>query len=312
MTLLVLLTAMACIAAPLLTYSLSLAALGLPHVLVELRYVQRRFGQRVMRRTAVAMAALLLGVVGLRVARNLGWTVPTSWELLLVVALVAVVLPALGWRWRGFGVVLVVTGLLGALVSPLHSLLLLAVLHNLTPVGFLAEVLSGQRRRNAMALGTLLFVGIPLLIATGLPFDLLSLWSWTAPDLSFLPTGPLSSQLGAYLPPEWQDRPWATHAFSGVVFAQCMHYAAVLHVLPRLQHGVHTPRFGFGVVLLTAGLFLLFVGNFADGRRWYGVLAAVHAWVELPILLLAFGTLRPGAVPRGLEAAVAGLPRTLP
>ena len=101
MTLFILLTAMACIAAPLLIYSLSLALLGLPHVLVELRYVQQRFGRRVMRRTAAAMGALLLGVVGLRVARNLGWSAPFSWELFLVIGLVAVVLPALGWRWRG-------------------------------------------------------------------------------------------------------------------------------------------------------------------------------------------------------------------
>ncbi len=149
-----------------------------------------------------------------------------------------------------------------------------------------------------MLWGALLFLGVPLLIATGLPFDLLSLWGWTAPDMSFLPTGPLSAHLGAYLPPELQGRPWAAHAFTGVVFAQCMHYAAVLHVLPRFQGGVTTPRFGVGVVVVTAALFLLFAGDFADGRRWYGVAAAVHAWVELPILMLAFGS-RPMVSPCG-------------
>ena len=57
---LVLLTAVACVVWPLATYTTTLAVLGLPHVLVELRYVQRRFGARLARGTAASMAALAM------------------------------------------------------------------------------------------------------------------------------------------------------------------------------------------------------------------------------------------------------------
>ena len=290
MTVALLAIALACVALPLATYTTTLAVLGLPHVLVELRYIQCRFGARVARSTAAAMGVLLLAVVGLRVARNLGaWTGDGRWELGLIGLLVLAVLPALGWRWRGAGLVLAGTAGVFALFSPSHALLFLAVTHNLTPLGFLAEVLSGARRRRALLIGVTLFIGVPLLIATGAPFRLLALWGWTAPDLSLLPTGPLASHFAAYLPSTWRGEPWAGHAFTGVVFAQCMHYAAVLHVLPRLQRGVRSMPMGAFVALATCGLLLLFVGDFSEGRRWYGVAAAVHAWVELPILLLAFG-----------------------
>ena len=45
------------------------------------------------------------------------------------------------------------------------------------------------------------------------------------------------------------------------------------------------------LVLVGAGALLgvLFWVDFAGARRGYGTLAAVHAWVELPLLLLALG-----------------------
>jgi hypothetical protein len=41
------------------------------------------------------------------------------------------------------------------------------------------------------------------------------------------------------------------------------------------------------VGLAGAVAFVAFVADFAGARAWYGVIAAVHAWVELPVLLLA-------------------------
>ena len=82
-----------------------------------------------------------------------------------------------------------------------------------------------------------------------------------------------------------------------MVFAQCMHYAAVLHVLPRLVGAPPSgsppsgaPSFVLATVVLTLVLLALFAYDFKEGRSWYGLAAAVHAWVELPILLLAFGS----------------------
>jgi hypothetical protein len=42
------------------------------------------------------------------------------------------------------------------------------------------------------------------------------------------------------------------------------------------------------------GSLLLFAWSFRDARAAYGVLAAVHAWVEVPILLLALAPDRRG------------------
>lgn len=297
----VLATAVAATALPLLTYSLSLAVFGLAHVAAELRYVGRRFGGRVRGGLLVGMCLLLVAVVGLRVAQQAGlWqgTARLQTELLVVLALAGLALPAL---LRGAGVPLGI-GLgvaallgLGLLVSPMGTALLLACLHNLTPVGFLAEALRGPGRRRALALAGVVFLGVPALIATGLPAAGLDALGVRAPDLSLLPTGPLSAQLGAYLPRALHGEAWAPHAFSALVFAQCMHYAAVLHVLPRIADAGAAPperasaRWMWRGLTLLVGATLLgvFLVDFKTARGWYGIFAAVHAWSEVPLLLLA-------------------------
>jgi hypothetical protein len=53
---------------PLAAYSVALAAFGLPHVLSELRYVDRRFGRRLERGLVVTVLAMLTGIVAIRAA----------------------------------------------------------------------------------------------------------------------------------------------------------------------------------------------------------------------------------------------------
>lgn len=297
----VVLTALAATAWPLLTYSLSLALFGLAHVAAELRYVGRRFGSRVQGGLLVGLCVLLAAVVGLRLAQQTGiWTGTTrlQTELAVVVGLAALALPVL-LRRAGLplGIGIGVTALLavGLLVSPVGTALLLACLHNLTPVGFLAEALDGTARRRALGWSALVFLGVPLLLLTGLPAAGLDALGLRAPDLTVLPTGPLSAQLGAYLPRSLHEASWAPHAFSALVFAQCMHYAAVIHVLPRLaDSGIapeERPRMKWlwrGLTLVVAGVLLaVFLVDFKAARGWYGIFAAVHAWSEVPLLLLA-------------------------
>lgn len=301
--LLVLGSAAASVALPLATYTLSLAMFGLAHVLCELRYVRARFGGAMERRVAGVLGVMLTGVVGLRLAR-LGGLMPgglaASLELGFVFLMSVSVLPAL-WRrgaLRGVAGALLSVGLLiGLLLSPIGALLTLAVLHNLTPLGFLVDALDGPRRGAWLALAVGVFVGMPLLIATGLPFEALASVApgLIAPQASVLPAGPLEAHLGAYLPRAVHEREWAQHAFSGVVFAQCMHYAVVIHLLPRLLPDAPDeapdgwPRWAFGgvVALAGAGLLAYFWADFATARSVYGVAAAVHAWVEIPVLMLA-------------------------
>lgn len=293
---------------PLLTYSVTLAVFGTAHVATELRYVDRRFGGRLVGVWGAAVAGLLGGVVLTRVGPKLGWfDAPAGQEaeLALVVVLAGLVVP---WTAKASGLaagtaaLVAVALLLGVSFSPMHTLLFLACLHNWTPLGFLAEA-----RRAWLPGAVAVFLGLPLLVATGLPAaaaEAVGLWH---PDLTVLPTGPLGKQLGAYLPPAWHDAPWATHAFSALVLAQCLHYIAVIGVLPAIQPGpeagaawigrVPVGAFVGGVVALCALGLVGYAADFGVARGWYGVAAAVHAWLEVPVLLVALGGAAvPGAV----------------
>ena len=307
---------------PLLTYTLSLALFGLAHVMSEMRFVRARFGQRLQRWLLAALTLLLTGVVGLRIGKLSGMiegALATNLELALVVALSLCALPVI-WRVSRAGfaasALLVVGLVVGLLVTPIHTLLLLAVLHNLTPMGFLVEVAPSRSRGAVMALSVAVFVMIPLFIASGVPAVWLMKLGVYAPDFTPLPTGPLYDHFSAYLPRQWHGLASAQHAFSAVVFAQVMHYAAVIHVLPRCLARANEPGaasmasedekapgsdaeslgsrdalFLFAVVGASAVLFVGFCFDFKIARSVYGVAAAVHAWIEVPILMIALSAL---------------------
>ena len=312
------LCAVAATAAPLLTYTLTLAALGGTD-LAKLRFVEARFAARLGDRLLWGLGGLLLGVVLLRLLRALHlWTGSTSTqaELLVVAGLAALTLPHLAERGaRALAVELGVVGAVsvGLLLAPIWTILALAVLHNWTPLGFLADGLPAAERRAGLVLSALAFGLLPLAIAAGLPGALLAAAGAAAPELSVLPVGALSDHFGAYLHRSHHDAAWAPAAFSALVFAQCMHYAAVLGVLPRIAPGgpgapravglSRIPRGAFvaGVVLLSAVAFVGYAVDFKVARSWYGLAAAVHAWVEVPVLLLALAPLVEGR--RGVAEA---------
>jgi hypothetical protein len=163
------------------------------------------------------------------------------------------------------------------------------VLHNVTPVGFFYEALRGAARRRALLLSAVVFLGIPALIATGAPYEALRGTGLLSPELTVLPTGPLARHIGVYVPRSLHAEMVALHLFTAVVFAQCMHYAAVIHVLPRLgvtSKGVSRP-WAMGLALMGALTLAAFYGDFFGSRKIYGLFAAVHAWIEVPILLAA-------------------------
>ncbi|MFT7620196.1 MAG: hypothetical protein ACI97A_003853 [Planctomycetota bacterium] len=292
------------VAAPLLTYSLSLAIFGLPHVLTELRYVDERFGARISPRLGYTFLAILLLIVGLRLfsMADLGLVEAPRIELILVLGLAAVTLPILKNSPRSLtvGLMVLVAISCGLLVSPISTLVLLAVAHNLTPIGFLVEQCGAKRRRAVLAVCGLVFGLIPILIATGLPWQALNWVGWTSANASILGVGTLSDQLGVFVPPMWRESNLAVHLFAAAAYLQCVHYAVVIHVLPRLSDGATTtaipwPRARvFTGVVFGAGLvfFLGFAQSFTETRSVYGIFAAVHAWIEVPILLLAL-ELRP-------------------
>lgn len=276
--------------APLAVYTISLAAFGLLHVLCELRYVDARFTPRIPRRTVAALSLLLLLIALLRTlgfAGTLPGVFSATAELSLVALLVVVALPHLR-RFRPLGLLALALFLLAIFLAPLAALPILALLHNLTPVGFLAEALPAQRRRQALVRCSVVFLAVPAVIACG---------RFGPSGFDPLGAGPLRGHLGAFLPREWTGAAWASSLFAAAVYLQVMHYVAVVYLLPRLSKEwrpkealLPWPRprlFHRAAAAAGALLFVAFALSFRDARAFYGIAASVHAWVEIPLLLMA-------------------------
>ncbi|MCU0862364.1 MAG: hypothetical protein MUC36_01110 [Planctomycetes bacterium] len=303
-------TAAVATAAPLWTYALSLAAFGLPHVLVELRYVDERFGARIGRTAVWLGGGLLAVVVAIRVGAAAGVgssELRIRGELLAGFGLAVLAAAGLGMR-RGNGLAWAVAMVLavGVLWSPLDTLAAFAVLHNVTPVAFLGERLRGRTRMLAMLGCAVAFGIVPVLIASGTAAELLHA-VWPRTDSGPFGLGPLTAELPALVLPSLLGSERAPDLFAMAAYLQCLHYAVVLHVLPRLGGGSEVagarwrwPRHGRLVVVgLGALMTIAFAGAFASARSGYAIAAALHAWLEIPVLLLACGMAARGAVGNG-------------
>ncbi|TWT15623.1 hypothetical protein [Reyranella sp. CPCC 100927] len=289
----------ASVALPLATYTTVLALFGFAHVASELRYVDHRFGDRLDGGLAGTLALLLGIAVVLRLAGLQGWVaapLAVGLEVGLGAILLAVTVARMRRR-RWIAVIAALVLMAGALLAPFETLLCLAIGHNLTPLGFLAEVLRGAARRRALALGALAFIVLPLLIATGLPFAGFAALGLVAPEATLFQAGNLTRNLGAYVPASALYSDWALHAFAASVFAQCMHYIAVIAILPRLIDTASRPRlvwpdaarFGRYLVVGGAALAVGFALDYGVQRQLYALAALVHAWLELPVFALALG-----------------------
>lgn len=287
------LAALASVATPLLTYSVTLAVFGLPHVIQEMRYLRRRF-DTALGAVFWAVIALLIVVALSRFAafmQVLPYPVMRGIELSAGVGLVLLVAP--GWwsrggaaRWTG----LALTGglIAGLLLAPIATMLIVAVGHNWTPVPLLMDTRPG---RSWVTLAIVAFVALPLLIATGLPWQALSTTGLTSLELDVVTGGGLADQYSAYLPSHWHTTSWVQHAFSAIVFAQCAHYIAVLGVMPAVRDGQArvVPRhwmIAVTIVVLSVLLLAMYTVDFRASRELYGVFSSMHAWVEVPIILL--------------------------
>jgi hypothetical protein len=296
------------VAAPLAVYSLTLAAFGLPHVLSELRYVDRRFGRSLGVARVAVMAALLAAIVTARAAAILHLLRPEI-EAPLELALVALLAltaarGGLITRTIAIGVALVI-GVL-AIVDPFETTVGFSILHNLTPLGFLWQLAPRARRPAVMAWALAAFVGLPLVVATGAPRLLLAGLVGGGAGLDPLAAGPIWADLPVYVPQGLISSVHAIDLFTASVVAQQAHYAAVILVLPCLlsrwspgaQGLIPWPR---GLIFFSVAAALAvcafggFALNFAGARALYSLAAAVHAWIEIPILGIALTTSQPGS-----------------
>ncbi len=283
---------------PLATYTCTLACFGLAHVIYELRYVDLRFTHRLGRRLRWGLGVGIGGIAVERIAvasallpSQKGRVV----ELALGLGLVLCTAPAVlrGGLVRACLGLCIVTALgCAILFDPVRGLLCVAIAHNFTPAMFILEAMPSPRPRVVVGLVGV-FVLLPLFILAGGMYEIVDTLGWLRPEFSPLSAGHLESNMRAYLPSNSMARSWALHAFSACVFLQCVHYIAVINVLPRLQDNPSKGLLAWPkarpwmLVVLGGATYVAFAQDFSGSRSWYGVAAAIHAWLELPLLLLA-------------------------
>lgn len=288
------------VAAPLAAYTVTLAAFGLPHVLSEMRYVDRRFSHRLPPRRLVAII-VLLALVALARSLTVFHFVPVNSGITLELGLVALL--ALGVAGgsasrRLLSVALALTIGAAAALAPFDTAITFSVLHNLTPLAFLIEILPPDIRRSRLLLATFLLIGVPLLIASGVPREALSVIGVAGAGFNPLDAAGLGRQLAVYVPSPFAGSSHAVDFFTASVFAQQMHYLSVIVVLPALlghydvaARGILKWPNGWQLVVVFGAiglaLFGAFVVDFAQARAFYGIFASIHAWAEIPVLILA-------------------------
>lgn len=286
--------------APLAAFVLMISAFGLPHVLYELRYVDERFSARTSA-PALSIIGALVGLIAL--ARIANSTHLLSAELFLPIELglgaaLAFAAAMFMRENRVLGALIGAAFALGATFAPIATFLIWAWVHNLTPMGFVAEITEGEERRRWLLGLSLPFFVLPALVATGVFHQAAALVLPIAETQTLSVFGAGDKPLNSFLAPGSSD----LQLFSAAVVAQAMHYVAVIVMMPMLLRAKHgdTPQptlapwpswrvFAYGVAALAAIAFCIYAVSYSDARAGYAVAAAIHAWIELPVLLLALG-----------------------
>ncbi|PWR19583.1 hypothetical protein [Zavarzinia compransoris] len=300
-------------AMPLAVYTVLLAGFGLAHVMAEFAYVDRRFGRRLGRGQVVACVGLLALAAlwrALGVFHVMAVEPALVLELGTVVVLILAVAAPGGPRAAALALAAALPLALATALAPFETAVILSIGHNFTPLGLLWEGLPRRRRAFGMGLALAGFVGLPLLVASGLPRALLGLGIEGADPLG---TGGIARHLHVYVPRALAGGPSAVDLFAASVVAQGAHYVAVIGILPRLLPGqakgfLPWPRLPlFAALIAGASLagFIGFLDDFAGTRGLYGIVASVHAWIELPLLVLIAGGLQASSRPAATEARLA-------
>jgi hypothetical protein len=271
---------------PVLLYLVALAGFGLPHICWEMAWVRQVWGAAIGR---VAWLCLLAPLVLQAWARLGVWrgVLDAATAAACDAAALALALLATALLWRrvapgrraafvGVSVSLAVV-LFGVADTPgvIGLLAVLAIAHNFTPIG----LVPADARLGAWPARSVLMA---LFLAPVVLFGALWAAGWGGPPVAGHRPGELgwvqaaaSPQLvGALLP--------------ALVWAQCLHYLAVIHLLPRTLGSAWQGLPLRPLVLGASGMLLaFFVVDFDEARGLYAVVAGLHAWLEWPLVLLA-------------------------
>jgi hypothetical protein len=275
---------------PFATYAATLATFGIAHVTIELRYLDSRFHHRLDRTLESRWVILLIAIACWRCCAIFGWLAAGIAQLLELgcgLGLVLLATQYLGeYNRRSIlpGIILSSVLGMGIVRDPIATSVILAIVHNLTPIGFILD------RQNSKYSHT-------LLITCGIIFGLMPLliFIWQL----FHSSGQIdlvtnSIYLNAFVAPGWQKLAIAYPLFSAVVFLQCMHYLTVIGLFsqwtnehaPTLLPWVTSKSFYIILAGISICLLLAFQRDFGATRSIYGIIASIHAWIEIPVLLL--------------------------
>ena len=283
------------LASPFAVAALGLAIFGALHIVVELRYVIGRFGDVLRGPFLGWLIALITGVALARASTGL----IAHTDLIEVVFGCSVI--ALGCvyalkAWRPAALILVGVLMAVSLWNPSGYFFVFTHAHNLIPLVF---VWDWSRR---LATGRRTFLGVSVGWSIGIPLALLgglaTLASTNVPTWLEPLVGDGSGQLHAAAPPGVVGH--AALAYLVVfAFMQTMHYVVWIGFFPTvapevsrafdrripLLRGRRLWFLGVGVAL---ALGVAFATDYPTGRALYSLVAAYHAYLELPLLVILF------------------------
>jgi hypothetical protein len=282
---------------PLSVAVFGLLVLGVPHVVLEVRYVLGRHRDLLQGRFLLVVNVLLVVLVVTRLL----WREPAGRraEVLVLVGLLALVLAFGRWPPRTLAVGAVAVAAVGVLtwVRVEDWFVVQTHLHNLVPVVFLwswsAETLAPAARVRFRAATLAWALVVPALVLVG-AFDPLQATTPAAPGTGGLETAGVLRSVA----PGGATDTLALRLLTLFAFGQLMHYAVWCWLLPRHAPGA-TAAFdatpagravrGWRLPALTVGLLAVVaavaVVDYADGRTVYSSLGVYHATLEYPILL---------------------------
>ncbi len=270
---------------PVTLYLVALAVFGLPHVLWEMAWVRQTWGAVLPRIFWVSLLGALTIQACARVALwadRIGADVAALCDgVTFALALMAAL--ALFRRARPLqrvGLSLLAIAMPAALIiladTPYVMAILaaLAIAHNFTPIGLVARDARIGRwpARSVLILlfaaPVALFVALWVLDAGARPGP-----GWTPAELGWA-QGVSPAFAHALLP--------------ALIWAQCLHYLAVLHLLPKtLGQAWKGLPWRTAALAACALLLLWFLLDFSGARGFYAIAAGAHAWIEWPLILLA-------------------------
>ena len=270
---------------PVPLYLLALGGFGLAHVLSEIAWIRHTYGRALPRAFWITVG----GVLGLQALSRLwSWASGLAPEVLVAVDLVTLSAAILAALWA-----------VRAVRRPLAAAI--------ASVGFALLVLCAVRTDNAVYVMAALAVAHnltpvaltpPHLRWKGAPLRRLLLGLFAVPCVWLLwrPAPGAAPQVSSALPPEVDllagSPEVATWLVGPVVLAQCLHYYAVIRLLPAAGPATVFPvslRVVLPGVAACVALCLYFLHDHPGARSLYAVAAGAHAWLEWPIIVLALG-----------------------